>query len=486
MLRRLFWLAPALHSLNRATRLPIWALTKVRDNFNMVMGLNNQGWAENMDGVVNPPITSTSTTVASGRAVISIYGLNIDLGTLGGDNSWTNYGGINDRGEAVGMAETSVPDPNGEDMCAFGTKKTCRGFLWRHGHIMALPTLGGNNGQAAAINNRGQIVGISETTVPDSGCPPSKQPGTTILPVMWEKGEVRALPTLPGEPDGFVQGLNDQGQAVGATGTCTSFAIHAVLWENDHAFQLADLGHTGSDAYAINDHGQAVGYVSTTDGSTIVASLWENGGVKNLGILPGDGAAFATGINNRGQVVGSTFNSQGWSRGFIWQDNVMTDLNTLISKDSNLSIIAASNINERGQISGMATVLTGPDTGKIHAILLTPASEEIGESVADFARTHPHSTVPANACQTLFAEIRTRPIRAIKWAFSELAHHPAICCAGARPEIVRDNMGHVEYRRDPELHHVRRGKDCYAGVAFKQTWIEDKQCAFALWFLQLL
>ncbi|MDX6462041.1 MAG: hypothetical protein QOE55_5738, partial [Acidobacteriaceae bacterium] len=36
------------------------------------------------------------------------------------------------------------------------------------------------------------------------------------------------------------------------------------------------------------------------------------------------------------------------------------------------------------------------------------------------------------------------------------------------------------------MHHVRRGKDCYAGVAFKQTWIEDKQCAFALWFLQLL
>ena len=24
------------------------------DNFSMVMGLNNRGWAENMDGVVNP------------------------------------------------------------------------------------------------------------------------------------------------------------------------------------------------------------------------------------------------------------------------------------------------------------------------------------------------------------------------------------------------------------------------------------------------
>ena len=109
--------------------------------------------------------------------------------------------------------------------------------------MMALPTLGGNNGQASAINNRGQIVGISETTVPDSGCPPGKQPGKTISPVLWEKGEVRALPTLAGDPDGFVQGINDQGQAVGSSGTCTNFATHAVLWENDHAFQLADLGH---------------------------------------------------------------------------------------------------------------------------------------------------------------------------------------------------------------------------------------------------
>jgi hypothetical protein len=100
-------------------------------------------------------------------------------------------------------------------------------------------------------------------------------------------------------------------------------------------------------------------------------------------------------------VVGSTFNSQGWSRGFIWQDNVLTDLNTLVPGDSNLFINAASNINERGQISGMATVLTGPDTGKVHAILLTPASEEIGESAADFARTHPHSTVPANSYRSL-------------------------------------------------------------------------------------
>jgi probable HAF family extracellular repeat protein len=381
----------------RSYKITDLGVNKSTDNFNMVMGLNNQGWAENMDGVLNPPITSTSTTIASGRAVININGVNIDLRTLGGKNSWTNYGGINDRGEAVGLSETSVPDPDGEDFCAFGTKLTCRGFLWRDGHMMALPTLGGNNGQASAINNRGQIVGISETTAPDSGCPSSK-PGKIISPVLWEKGEVRPLPTVDGDPDGFVQGINDQGQAVGSSGTCTNIATHAVLWENGTAFQLKDVGRDGNDAYAINDHGQIVGYVTSSDGTTIFAAIWQNGGVTTIPTLPEDSAAFATGINNRGQVVGSTFNSMGWSHGFISQDGVMTDLNTLIPGDSNLFIIAASNINERGQISGMATVMSGPDEGKIHAILLTPVNERIGTSVADVARSHPGSILPAGVC----------------------------------------------------------------------------------------
>src|SRR5262249_47290028 len=118
-------------------------------NFSMAMGLNNHGWVENMDGVVtisNP--FSFFATVVSGRAVINIDGLNIDLGTLGGNNSWTNWGGINDRGEAVGMSETADPDPNGEDICLFGSHLICLPFLWRDGHMSALPTVGGNNGQA--------------------------------------------------------------------------------------------------------------------------------------------------------------------------------------------------------------------------------------------------------------------------------------------------------------------------------------------------
>ena len=379
-------------------------INKSTDNFSMAMGLNNEGWAENMDGFVNPPENSVFTTVARGRAVISIYGFNIDLGTLGkpGANSWINWGGINDLGEAVGMSETAEPDPNGEDICGFGTHLTCVPFLWRAGHMSALPTLGGNNGEASAINNRGEAVGYAEDGAVDSTCPAGTTNNRIDLSALWVNGKAEALPLVGSDVDAVAWGINDQGQAVGYSGNCTT-AIHAVMWKDKTAFVLQDLGGTGSNfGYAISNRGQIAGEVGSADGTTFYAAVWQSGAdgaVTNIGVLPGDFAAFATGINNRGQVVGNNFDSNfNWSHGFIWQDGVMTDLNTLIPADSNLFIISASNINDRGQISGMATVLSGPRAGDIDSYLLTPTDGRMGASMADFARTHPQSTLHANAC----------------------------------------------------------------------------------------
>ncbi len=366
-------------------------------NLGCAMNVNNQGWTEVMYGTLAPFSDSVFGTLVQGRAAINIDGLKIDLGTLGGPNSWMNWGQINERGATVGMAETSVPDPDGEDVCGFGTGLTCRPFVWRNGHMSALPTVGGNNGQASAINNSGQIAGFAETTVIDSGCPPGP-PFKTTLAVLWEKGKAQPLPTVGSDPDGVAVGINDQGQAVGYSGTCTA-ASHAVLWENGTAFPLPDFGIARSNiANGINDQGQIVGQSRSPDGTTRYATLWQNGAITNLGLLPGDFGAFASGINNKGQVVGSAFDSNfNWSHGFIWQNGVLTDLNTLFPASSNLYATMANKINERGQISGMATVLTGPHAGKeIHAFLATPVNASIGTSVADVARTQPKITLPAN------------------------------------------------------------------------------------------
>ena len=328
-------------------------------------------------------------TILKARDAIGINGSQMDLGTLGGQNSWMNWGEINDRAQIVGYSETAVLDPNGEDVCTFGTHLTCRPFLWQDFHMSALPTLGGNNGQASAINNRGQIVGFAEDGTVDSSCPANKTNNRTQLPVLWENGKAKALPT-GNDPGGNALWINDKGQIVGFTGPCGA-TNHAVVWDNDNVNTLPDNG-TGAEAFGNNDRGQIVGFVGSPGGGIPNAALWQNDMLTNLGILPGDFGGIASGINSKGQVVGSNFDSKGnWNHAFIWQNNVMTDLNALFPKNSNLFAVMANKINERGQISGMAIVRSGPDEGNIHAFIATPVNESIGESVADVTPARPGS-----------------------------------------------------------------------------------------------
>ena len=138
--------------------------------------------------------------------------------------------------------------------------------------MSALPTLGGNNGQASAINNRGQIAGFAENGILDPTCPPNTTNNRIALPVLWEKGKAQPLPTVGSDPDGVAYGINDQGQAVGYSGTCTA-ALHVVLWENGTSFPLHDLGTAGSSfSFFINDRGQIVGEVTSPDAESCLRS----------------------------------------------------------------------------------------------------------------------------------------------------------------------------------------------------------------------
>ncbi len=134
------------------------------------------------------------------HAVLWYMGLKLDIGTpgLGGPNSAAF--GINKSGHAVGEAETL--DPNGEDFCGFkalglpvsGT--SCAPFLWRYGTMTRLPTLGGANGVANMINNRGEAAGLAENKTQDKGCAVFQ-----FKPVIWKDGEVHELPTFRGDRD---------------------------------------------------------------------------------------------------------------------------------------------------------------------------------------------------------------------------------------------------------------------------------------------
>lgn len=343
--------------------------------------------------------TINNRSVAMGAASLSgdttqhaaawFYGLKFDLGTLGGSNSSIVFPNRNDRGEIVGISETSALDPLGEawSCSAFFPAVTghiCLGFTWQWGTMTALPTLGGNNGFAAAVNNLGQVVGWAENKVHDPTCVAPQV--LQFEAVIWgpAAGRLEELRPLSGDRDTAATAINDRGQVVGISGTCdvavgAFTARHAVLWENGAVVNLGSLGGAGwNTPVVINNQGEAAGF-SDLPGDVsrgmltpnFHAVLWTRDHViHDLGTLPGDSISEATGLNDRGQVIGVSFPS---SHAFIWQNGVMTDLNTLIPPDSPLSLISTGDINDRGEITGQACVLSnGSCTSELPAFFGAP------------------------------------------------------------------------------------------------------------------
>ena len=322
-------------------------------------GINNLGW---VGGVANLAGNTNQ------HAVLWLPGLKIDLGTFGGPNS-VSYFAPNELGQATGEAETSVPDPLGEDFCGHGTHLKCLAFFWELGFKVPLPTLGGNNSLGSDINNSGQVVGEAETALHDSTCVAPQV--LQNLPAVWDHGRVRALPTFKGDPDGYANANNDAGQVAGGSGNCsTNAAAHALLWENGKMINLGSLGGVmNNNPYDINDLGEVVGTSDLAGDSTSHAFLWRAGEMSDLGTLPGDVGSWAYGVNNRHQVVGDSCDASGDCGAFLWQNGTMTDLNTLIPANSPLYLLVALDVNDGGAIVGYAYQ---PSTGDYPAFLAVP------------------------------------------------------------------------------------------------------------------
>jgi probable HAF family extracellular repeat protein len=356
--------------------------------FGCAMGINNKHWVEFMDTLPQEQL----------HAGLWVAGLKIDLGTFGGQNLNSSmwYGGVNERGQAVGYAETS--ELAADNFCGFGTGLQCLPFLWQNGVMAALPTLGGTNGVAAVINNRGQVVGTAENTTPDPSCSPFQ----SAPPVLWEKGQPQELRTYPGDPDGIALSINNHGQAVGSSGSWCATLNHALLWENGTVTDLPSLGGALYNIpYAINDQGQVVGVSDLAGDTAAHAVLWQGGIASDLGTLPGDSDSEADGINADGQVVGVSCGATGCSA-TLWQDGTVKDLNNLIPAGSSLYLFWAHAINSSGEIVGMA-LWNG--TSDFHAFVATPTNPDTADGNAPLTpgatRQRPKVTLPENVRKLL-------------------------------------------------------------------------------------
>jgi probable HAF family extracellular repeat protein len=343
-----------------------------------------------------------------------------DLGTAGGPNGSAGFPLKSNNGLVVGFAQTSTPDPLGENWTLYcnlgdtlpcaGTDLVLPGFAWQDGVKTLMPTLGGNNGYATGANNRGQVVGFAETANQDPTCVPPQV--LDYEAVIWNpvEGSIQMLPPFPGDTSGAAIGINDRTEVVGTSGQCApvspAIAVHALLWQNGHVTNLGSLGGlTGNLAYAINNRTQVVGISDVAGDTTAHAFLWQNGKMIDLGTLPGDVFSVAFSINNGGLVVGQSCDQNGNCRAFLWQNGVMTDLNAVISQGSSLSLISANDINDRGDIVGQGY---DPNTGEAPGFLATPTGDdEASEGAVSAAPVQsPKIILPDNIRQQLRQRLR--------------------------------------------------------------------------------
>jgi probable HAF family extracellular repeat protein len=366
------------------------------------------GGSNNSANAVNERGSPAGTSGLGGDQVVHAFvaqqdGIR-DLRTLGGSNSFLNEGHAVNASDAItGVSETTVRDPNAENVCG-DSGYECRAFLWQRGTMTALPTLGGNNAEGVAINDRGQIIGFSET---EARLPCQSLFLYVFKAFIFDRGRISALPLIPGDNAALGSGINDLGQAVGTSGFC-SIARHSVLWQNGRVIDLGSLGGTADNLPSdINNRGEIVGESDIAGNTHHHAFLWRSGAISDLGTLPGDVDSSASSINNKGQIAGFSFDVNGNPRAVLWSDGVMWDLNTLVPPRTGLLLQESLGINDRGEIAGFGCVKCDGTDQRAFLAIPTQSSQAISTTRVT-PTTEARKTIPVLRARNIWDRILNR------------------------------------------------------------------------------
>ena len=246
------------------------------------------------------------------------YGV-IDLGTLGGPTSGATA--MNDRGDVVGYSDTAASG--------------LHAFLWRRGALTDLGVLDPAlpYSVAADVNNHADVVGGSNVDT-----------GAAMHAFLWRNGTMIDLGTLGGTFS-FATGINDAGHVVGDS-TTASGETHGFLWRDG---TMTDLGT--SNARAVNDRDVIVGGTVVPGGFHAYRS--HQGTTTDLGVLAGNYSEAAA-VNDRGWIAGNGGGPTNLLRAFLWRDGILTDLGALGGVYGQ-----ALAIDNRGQVLGVSDDATG-------------------------------------------------------------------------------------------------------------------------------
>jgi len=290
---------------------------------------------------------------------------------------------INDSGQVAGYFAFSTT--NGAH---FG-----HAFLFSGGAMTDLNSLAPSavNSIAYGLNNSGQVVGTYSTS-------------NKSYAFLYSNGTLSTL-DFSSVPMTFTPAAINKHSVI--AGTCDKpNETHACLVSGGTV--IADLGTLSSpydkwsNSTAINDKGQVVGTSCYLPNGSLTSLchgfLYTPGsGMADLGTLGGNSIS-ASGINNSGQVVGSSLLADNvTARGFLYSDGVMKNLNTLLTPNAEDWVVSsATAINDAGQISGIG----GQGVDSTQGVLLTPIPST-HTCLFNWAESQYPSLFPPSAAETL-------------------------------------------------------------------------------------
>jgi probable HAF family extracellular repeat protein len=297
--------------------------------------------------------TDPHTGLAAAVAVMFKNGKVISLGTLPGGAS-SAAADINGQGQVAGISSNGTPDPFPGVLFPNVLGTEIRGFVWRNGVMHDLGTLGGPDTLEYAQNNRGQIIGASYTSNtpnPSSGIP-------TIDPYLWQHGHMTDLGTLGGTL-GVANWINDAGQVVGQSNLAGDQNAQPFLWQHGHMRKLPTIGGGYGFANWISPRGDIAGSYFVHH-KNFHGFLWRHGKMTDLPPVGGAAWAFGNGVNDYGQVVGNETDANGNHEiiAALWSGGHGYDLNTLVAPNP-LQMISADYINNQGAIFGHGVLPNG-------------------------------------------------------------------------------------------------------------------------------
>ena len=308
-------------------------------------------------------VVGSSTHAADNNQVATVWkdGTVKVLGKLK-DGTYSVATAINSKGTIVGDGDDGDSRP--------------LGWVTSGSTLVNFFSNNGGNTRPIAINDKGEVGGyfVKGFSSPWRGAI------WTINAKDARKSTMVTLPVLPSadpvNANAISFAFNEWNQAAG---WCDSaVGQRAVLWNNDAAHSIVDLGVFGSDwtsvASGINDLGQVVGESHPPFGSRPV--LWNSDAAHTaieLPLLPGHNYGSASLINNAGTIVGSSaYDEPGtWnvsdSHIAIWIGGQVYDLQSIVDQSSGWTVVEITSINNLGQMAASAM-----RNGAFKAVVLNP------------------------------------------------------------------------------------------------------------------